>query len=80
MSPKRESIVKHLAGLLRKERISQGLSMSEVAARAGIDRTMVMRVEQCERTPTIDTLLRMAEALSVNLATLLHRATKAAGD
>ena len=54
--------------------------MSEVAARAGIDRTMVMRVEESERVPTIDTLLRIAAALDVELGALIQRASKAAKD
>ena len=80
MSAKREAIVKNLAALLKEERTRQGLSLSEVAARAGIDRTMVMRVEESERVPTIDTLLRIAAALDVELGALIQRASKATKD
>lgn len=79
MSAKRQAIIQNLATLLRDERIRQKLSLSEVAARAGIDRTMVMRVEERERTPTIDVLLRIAEALEVDLWKLLRDATKSTG-
>lgn len=77
MSVKRQAIIQHLATQLRDERLRQCLSMTEVAARAGIDRTMVMRVEERERTPTIELLLRIAEALDVDLWKLLRYATKA---
>lgn len=77
MSKKREAIIQHLATKLRDERLRQALSLTEVAARAGIDRTMVMRVEERERTPTIEMLLRIAEALDVDLWKLLRDATKA---
>ncbi len=77
MSKKREAIIQHLATKLREERLRQALSLTEVAARAGIDRTMVMRVEERERTPTIEMLLRIAEALDVDLWKLLRDATKA---
>ena len=77
MSEKRQAIIQHLATQLRDERLRQGLSLTEVAARAGIDRTMVMRVEERERTPTIELLLRIAEALDVDLWKLLRDATKA---
>ena len=78
VSAKREATVRNLAALLKEERTRRGLSLSEVAVRAGIDRTMVMRVEERERVPTIDTLLRIAEALDVELGALIQRATKAA--
>jgi transcriptional regulator with XRE-family HTH domain len=79
MSAKRQAIIQRLATQLHDERIRQGLSLSEVAARAGIDRTMVMRVEERERTPTIDTLLRIAEALDLNLWKVLREAMKPDG-
>lgn len=77
MSKKREAIIQNLATQLRDERLRQALSLTEVAARAGIDRTMVMRVEERERTPTIELLLRIAEALDVDLWKLLRDATRA---
>ena len=76
MSAKRAVIIQNLVTRLRAERIDQELSMTEVAARCGIDRTMVMRVEERERTPSIDTLLRIADALGVDLWKLLRDATK----
>lgn len=78
MPDNRQAIVNRLIILLRQERIRQGLSLTEVAVRAGIDRTMVMRVEEGERMATIYTLLGIANALDINLATFLHRAQKVA--
>ena len=34
---------------------------------------MVMRVEKRERVPTIDTLLRIADALQIDLGSMLKR-------
>ena len=51
----------------------------EVATRSGLSHTMVMRVEKKERLPTIDTLLRIAGALDVDLWKLLRDATKLGG-
>ena len=56
---------------LRSERMNQGLSLNEVATRAGLSHTMVMRVEKGERLPTIDTLLRITDALGCDLGLLL---------
>ena len=35
---------------------------------------MIMRVEKRERLPTIDTLLRIADALQIDLGSVLKRA------
>lgn len=67
-----------LIASIEDERRKQGLSLSEVATRAGLSHTMVMRVEKRERMPTIDTLLRIAAALDVDLGALIQRAGKAA--
>ena len=39
---------------------------------------MVMRVEKRERLPTIDTLLRIADALEIDLSALLNQAMRSA--
>ena len=74
----REAIIAKLIEKLRLERTGQGLSLNEVAARAGLSRTMVMRVEKGERLPTIDTLLRITDALGCRLGDLLAEAEQAA--
>lgn len=50
--------------------------MSAVATRAGLSQQMVSYVERQMRMPTIDTLLRMAEATNVDLSALLAKAQK----
>jgi len=45
--------------------------------RSGLNHSMVGRVERRERLPTIDTLLRIADALEINLAKFLEKAQKA---
>ena len=52
--------------------------MSRVAEHAGLHVSMISLVERELRKPTLDTLLRIAEALDVDLGTLIHRACKAA--
>lgn len=69
-----DKLIESIEGARRK----QGLSLNEVATRAGLSHTMVMRVEKRERVPTIDTLLRIAEALDVDLGALLQNASKSA--
>jgi transcriptional regulator with XRE-family HTH domain len=74
----RETIITHVVASLRKERLRQKLSLNEIASRAGLDHTMVMRVEKQERVPTIDTLLRIAGALEIKLSTVLAAAERSA--
>jgi transcriptional regulator with XRE-family HTH domain len=52
--------------------------MNEVALRAGLSQQMVSYVEREMRTPTLETLLRMAAALKINLAKAIERAQKEA--
>ena len=76
-STKREAIINELIESLKAERLCQDLSLNALSAKAGIDRTMLSRVEKRERTPTIDVLQRIAEALNINLGKFLLRAIKA---
>ena len=72
----REAIISKLVELIHAERVRQKLSLNEVATRSGLSHTMVMRVEKRERLPTIDTLLRITDALEIQLSSLLAKATK----
>ena len=66
--------------LIHQERLRQKLSLNEVATRAGLSHTMVMRVEKRERLPTIDTLMRITDAMEIELSPLIAKAVKAARD
>lgn len=77
-SANRDAIIDRLVELIQKERLRQKLSLKEVASRSGLDHTMVMRVEKRERLPTIDTLLRISEALDIRLSKLLASAERSA--
>jgi transcriptional regulator with XRE-family HTH domain len=70
----REGIIGRLIELIQGERLRQKLSLNEVATRSGLSHTMVMRVEKRKRLPTIDTLLRIADALQVDLSVVLKQA------
>jgi transcriptional regulator with XRE-family HTH domain len=77
-SSERGEIIARLTELMQAERLRQKLSLNEVATRSGLSHTMVMRVEKRERLPTIDTLLRIADALELDLSTVLKQAMGAA--
>ena len=67
-----------VARILRQERVKQGRSMNLVAERAGLSQQMVSYVEREIRNPTLETLLRIATALEIDLAKVLVAAQKAA--
>jgi len=64
---------------LRERREQLGLSKSVVAQKAGLSIAMISFVERELRKPTLDTLLRMSEALDIDLWKVLRRATDQAG-
>ena len=63
-----------VARILQQERAKQGLALSVIATKAGLSRQMVSYVEQEQRNPTLDTLLRMCAALGVDFESVIRRA------
>ena len=53
---------------LRALREAAGLSIYELAKRAGLSRTAVSRIEQDERQPSYETAVKLARALGVSVA------------
>ncbi|MBI5769813.1 MAG: helix-turn-helix transcriptional regulator [Verrucomicrobia bacterium] len=72
------AVASEVAAILRAEREKRGLSMNLVAERAGLSQPMVSLVERELRMPTLDTLLRIATALDIDLVDVLQRAQHAA--
>ncbi len=64
-----------LALNLREQRRIKGMSQEELAHRADIDRTYISALERCVYAVSIDVLDRLAQALGVEAADLLHRPT-----
>ena len=78
MHDRREAIAAHVVRLLRDERERRQMSMTVLAQRAGLSQSMISFVERDIRNPTLDTLLRIAEALELNLGEVIKRAYKLA--
>ena len=62
----------HVGKAARRLRLAQGLTLSDVALRAGISRAMLSRLETGDATPSLETLGSMTTALGVNLTDLLQ--------
>jgi len=56
------------------------MSMTQLAQKSGLSLSMISFVERDLRKPTLETLLRIAAALDVDLGALIQRASKAAKD
>ncbi len=62
-----------LAGRLRREREERGWTLADLAARAGVSRAMISRIERAEASPTAVLLARLAAAFGLSLSALLAR-------
>jgi len=72
-----QAVCARVAQTLRKEREKRGLSMNLVAERSGLSQQMVSYVERQMRNPTLETLLRIAAAIEIDLVDVLRKAKKA---
>ena len=71
-----EAVCSQVARLLREERAKGGLSLNLVAQKAGLSRQTVSFIEQEQRIPTLDTLLRITLALDIDLEKIIAKARK----
>lgn len=75
-----EQITTAIIELLAEERKRQGLTYEDLAARAGVDRSTIALWERGERSPGFSVVLKVCQALGVELGALLvHAEAKASG-
>lgn len=72
-----QQVCARIVRLLREERERQGLSKYAVAERSGLSEQMVGYVERGLRHPSLETVVRLASALGVDLGDIIKRAYKA---
>ena len=58
---------------LRKARETAGMTQEELAFKASLDRTYISRLEHDRKSPTLDSLFRLADALGIAASTLIER-------
>jgi transcriptional regulator with XRE-family HTH domain len=68
-----------LAARIRLERESRSWSLADLAARSGVSKAMISRIERGEASPTAALLGRLSGAFSLTLSTLLARAELGGG-
>ncbi len=76
MSRNAQALCVKAIALLQKERERRKLSKYFVAQESGLSPQMIAYVERGERNPTLETVLRMAEALNVNFEDIIKRARR----
>ena len=59
---------------LRKFRELRGLTQAQMGARSGLRAASISHFETGQRTPTLETFIKLADALDVNVDALLGRA------
>lgn len=69
-----DGIDRRIGARIRIERESRGWSLSDLAARAGISRAMVFKVERGESSPTANLLGKLSGAFGLSMSTLMARA------
>jgi transcriptional regulator with XRE-family HTH domain len=52
---------------VREERLKQGLSQEEFAAKAGVHRTYIGMIERAEKNITLENIEKIASALKLNI-------------
>ncbi len=60
-----------VAQAIRNLRLQHGLSQRQLALRMGVPRTYVSKIENEKATPTLSSLARLADALTVSVPDLL---------
>ena len=83
--PYRCAVPKHFKGerlpaaiieVLHEERLRQNLSMNVLAQKAGLSQSSVSLLENGNRRPTLETLIRLCAALSIDLWKVIRKATE----
>jgi transcriptional regulator with XRE-family HTH domain len=59
---------------MRLEREARGWTLADLAARSGVSRAMISKIERCEASPSATVLVRLAGAFDLTLAGLIARA------
>lgn len=68
-----------IADRLRCERDARGWSLADLAARSGVSKAMISKIERGETSPTAALLVRLAAAFDLTLAGLLLRLPQQGG-
>ncbi|MFE7776952.1 helix-turn-helix domain-containing protein [Streptomyces sp. NPDC057445] len=66
-----DQLTQSLARNLKRWRAERGFTLDALAARSGVSRGMIIQIEQARTNPSVGTTVKLADALGVNITTLL---------
>jgi transcriptional regulator with XRE-family HTH domain len=66
-----KNILEKFGKKVRKERLNQGLSQEELAAKAGVHRTYIGMIERAEKNITLESIEKIAKALKLRPSDLI---------
>jgi transcriptional regulator with XRE-family HTH domain len=69
-----------VARAVRDLRLERNLSQRQLAGRMGVPRTYISKIENGKATPTLSSLERLANALEVDICSLVHDARSRRND
>lgn len=75
-SERRAAVLAELVRLLGLKRQQRGLSRNQLATLTGLNQSTISRLESNQLNSTMDSLLRVADELEVDLGELLQQALK----
>jgi len=67
-----KSILEKFGRKVREERVKQGLSQEELAAKADVHRTYIGMIERAEKNITLVNIEKISKALGMKIAQLLE--------
>lgn len=73
---KKASVKAILGKVIRQIREEKGVTQESLAELAEVDRTYIYRIETGKRTPSIDIIFRIADALKVTPGHLLDKVNR----
>ncbi|WP_115420239.1 XRE family transcriptional regulator [Ensifer sp. M14] len=79
MDTKVYSLDQRISERIRLEREIRGWSLSELATRSGVSRTMIHKIERAGSSPTATLLARLAGAFGLTMSSLIARAEMSQG-
>lgn len=73
---RRAAIATEVVRLLGEERTRRRISKNTLATLTGLNQSTMSRFERSAQNPTLDSLLRVADALQLDLGDVIKRAAK----
>jgi transcriptional regulator with XRE-family HTH domain len=61
---------------LRKARTAAKISQTKLSLESGVDRSYISEIEHGKKSPTLETLFRLCDALGIRASTLIARVEK----